>query len=109
MTNEYEQIREGLIALMCVGSTVNYIVNTPSGKITRECEVLSVREKDFVIQKPGYPSYLYCTFQYKALEHFNGELFIWEDLQCSREEKLAKIAKVSKYRNRILLNEYVDV
>jgi hypothetical protein len=97
MFEEYEAIKEALIALLCVGDCIRYAhINMNGSLVFRECSVVEIREKEFVVKKPDYPSYLYCIFYFAALEHYEGHLYILEDPQDDRNERLVKIEKLAK-------------
>jgi hypothetical protein len=78
MNEEYEQIREGLIALICVGSKIKVIVNTLSRRY-QNIAVYTVigfynDEKLMMKDELDYK----CGLPIKALEVYKGELYSWE-------------------------------
>jgi hypothetical protein len=77
-SEEYEQIREGLIALICIGDKIKVIVNTLSRRYNN-IAIYTVAgfyndEKLMMKDELDYK----CGLPIKALEVHKGELYSWE-------------------------------
>ncbi|KAA6364462.1 MAG: hypothetical protein EZS28_040011, partial [Streblomastix strix] len=75
---EYEQIREGLIGLICVGDKIKVIVNT-LGRRYNNIAVYTVVGfyNDEKLKMKDALDYT-CGLPIKALEVYKGELYSWE-------------------------------
>lgn len=106
MTQEYEDLREGLLALLCVGDEINYLHSGMAGynQATHSKEpyhtllryrVTDVISNDMIkIESFGYTSTVFPS----SIEVYDGELYIWSNAAyasfSTREEKVAKMSKI---------------
>jgi hypothetical protein len=89
MSEEYEAIREALIALLCVGDEINYICISDKGHIEiAKDPVRKIREK-YIFTK------CWSFIPFELIEHYNGELYAWERYSFyTREEKVREMIKI---------------
>jgi uncharacterized protein (UPF0261 family) len=108
MTQEYEAIREGLLALLCIGDQINYIHSGIGGfnRTTGENEPYHTILRYYVIDVIGpgiikignYGSI--STVLPTAIEMYNGELYVWHNSSFTsyptRKERIAKMTEIIK-------------
>jgi hypothetical protein len=113
ITSEYEEIRSGLIALLCVGDQLNYIhsekgagnyeaATHDSPCVISRCVVVDLldMEDGKVIKLKNY-GHLRVEL-IGTIEQYQGELYVWSNCRYnswSRETKIRKMIEVieSKY------------
>jgi hypothetical protein len=102
ITKEYEEIREALLSLLCVGDTINYIHSHRDGMDTQfkpyntilKYRIVEVFEKAIRIENFGYIS----TVLRPTIEQYKGELYIWNNANShaytDREKRIEELIKV---------------
>jgi hypothetical protein len=94
------KIREGLIALMCVGDTIFHLhgqdetSNYPM-KVIRTCKILEVHDdKIKVLDRTDNPYYRSKS----VIDEYDGKLYIWDAIGWygpnTYEKRLEKLARV---------------
>jgi hypothetical protein len=92
MNEEYAIIREALIALLCVGDKINYIHYCSDGHYSiRESLIVAIHKKGIVIQNWAATDEI-CSLN--AIEHYQGELYIWEEPQVMRDRKIERMIEI---------------
>jgi hypothetical protein len=102
MTKEYEQMREGLLALLCVGDTIKYIHSHRDGmgsqfkpyNIILPYRVVEISENLIKMENFGYTS----TVLRSLIECYEGELYLWNDANShfytNRENRIKELIKI---------------
>jgi hypothetical protein len=74
MTEEYEQIREGLIAMMCVGDGIFTIHSGSNGwqHIIARHHVGEIYENSFRVKE-----YNNGIYTWREIEYYDGHLYVW--------------------------------
>jgi hypothetical protein len=88
MSEEYEQIREVLLALMCVGDKINYIYFCHGGYYRIYKTIVNEIEKE-AVRIDGWGM---CALY--AVEHYQGELYVWERHYPRNDDRLEAMAKI---------------
>jgi hypothetical protein len=83
MREEYETIRTGLLALMCVGDKIHYIIydHARQSKMLIQSWFIERIEGDMLALKDsiGFTHAIHT----RAIEQHNGELYVWQDMVYS--------------------------
>jgi hypothetical protein len=81
MTQEENKIREGLVALLCVGDTIKHLgVGVVSSYITdviREDTVIQILDEN-MLRMRAYGGAIYLQ-SLDSIDEYNGELYIFND------------------------------
>jgi hypothetical protein len=103
---EYEQIREGLIALICVGDKIHriYRVRGSYNKYTGVCDIYYKVTDNTITHIPDGRSIGLGGSQFRTvqptelIEHYKGELYFWSALDMyqihTRAQKLSKMVQI---------------
>jgi hypothetical protein len=78
MNEEYEQIRRGLLALLCAGDSINCIISTGISPQVRKYYVYDIIHDPETICFFDDFTY-YHEFPFKMFEMYKGELYFWND------------------------------
>jgi hypothetical protein len=90
MDEEYEKIREALIALMCVGDEIRYIYSFAGDCHTIYRTVITrIDETELCVLDWGV-----CGLY--RIEHYEGKLYIWERTFQTRRSKFYKMLEILK-------------
>jgi hypothetical protein len=88
VTREYEQIREGLIKLLCVGDIINYIYTFHKSHHTIfRARIVEINDNAVWLKDFGVCSH-------NTIECNQGELYIWEKVFHSRKFKIKSLIEV---------------
>jgi hypothetical protein len=83
-------MREALCSLMCVGDWIKYIYRGHGGyHIIIRSKIVEIRENEIVVQDLGI-----CDMTY--IEHYNGELYVWERAYIDQERKIEDLIEIIK-------------
>lgn len=80
MDEEYFQIREALIKLLCIGDEMNIIyarndAGIKSFSVIKKCIVMDINDRHIKVQSTPYNTFLVEIINVEAYE---GKLYIWE-------------------------------
>jgi hypothetical protein len=83
MTDGYEEIREALIALLCIGDKIYYIHSWDNHDIITKSYIIEIFPGGLAIQNRVT---IRRTCYFSWMEHYEGKLYIWENFRIMRRE-----------------------
>lgn len=112
MTSKYEEMREALIALLCVGDKIKRIHGIPDDYNSktrsynhhweiRSSYVEEITDNDIKIRTSNTAD----SNTLKYIEAYKGELYFWGNIDCfpvpKRENKITQIMKIVESKDTI--------
>jgi hypothetical protein len=97
MSEEYEEIRKALIALLCVNDHVYHMFHRNGYNIIRDSYILTIiPDRGIVIQNHATISQ---TCYFGSMEHYEGRLYIWEGIQIPRKVRMQNMLEMIQSPN----------
>jgi hypothetical protein len=103
VTQEYEQLREALLALLCVGDKINQICyDSIANYAIMEQRISMILKNTVKLER-----YNWIMFKFNTIEQHEGELYIWSSdhgkFHYRSDQRLKKIIEIieSKQTRRV--------
>jgi hypothetical protein len=92
---EYENIRNGLLALLCVGDKINYIAFGHNQRYNIIYQYLITYVEEVIIRIQDDLGYFHNIYK-STIEHYNGELYIWQGMSTPPYRSQKRIKELAK-------------
>jgi Trk-type K+ transport system membrane component len=102
---EYKLIREGLISLMTVGSTINIVLHGlgtfdcktfkyKDNRQIRKSDIEGIDHENKLLRINSANSGFIITVEFASIEMYEGQLYVWTTTQRSCAKKVQRLAEV---------------